>query len=271
MYDTFARDLSTVLEHGGTIPPELTALQERGTKYTEYDHNFTGRYAEAVVNNAPEDEILNLRALALVEQTVTPVDQASVNQVMRAAVGRATDALYENVAEANWDTIAGQFNAAAEAFTKAHQTVAATTAPASLVTASDRIRKAWAEGQSQRAALDGLIGPLLAAARLAGTNATGKTWEIGATLDAGNLHRRRVWEAWDSENRWTALLDLNATIQAPELDNLTPYREPAPMENRLERGGIGFVNVEYDPEDNVPTDSLTAQAVENHLNGVPTP
>lgn len=265
MYDTFTRDLSTVLRYGGAVPPELTALQERDAKYTEYEHDFTGRYADAVVNNAPDDEILNLRALALIEQTVTTVEQASVNQVMRAAIGRATDALYETVSEANWDTIAGSFNAAADAFTKAHQTVPATTAPASLVTASDRIRKAWAEGQSQRAALDGLIDALLAAARLAGLNAAGQTWAIGATVQAENLHRRRVWEAWESDDRWTALLNLGATIQAPELDDLSPYREPAPIENRMEPRGIGWATVEHDPEDNVTAPGLAPRDVEAQL------
>lgn len=261
MYDTFTRDLSIVLDHGGTAPEQLHAVQARSRHYSEFRHHFTALFADAVVNDAPEDEILHLRALALIEQTVTTVEQASVLNVMRLEVGRAVDVLYQPVALANWDTIAERFNTAAEAFTKAHRAVPVNTDPASLVTAPDRSRKAWAEGQTQRTLLDGLVEPLLAAARLAGRSAGGKTWAIGATTNAEGLHRRRVWKAWDEESRWSALVDLGATIHAPDLDDLEPYREPAPIETRMEPRGIGWVPVEYDPEDNIATSALPAEDV----------
>lgn len=263
--NTFDIDLATVANNGGTIPEELTALQERSARYFDFPHHFTERFAQAVADDAPEDQILNLRALALIEQTANPIDQAAVTAAMQQEANRRIRALYTTVATANWDTLADRFNTAAAAFTKAHSTVPVTTDPATLINAPERSRKAWAEGQTQRATLDGLIEPLLAAARLAGHVAAGKTWAIGATVTATGIHRRRIWEAWDHENRWADLIELGATIHAPELDELAPYREPAPIETRMERGGIGWTPVQYDPEDNITTTALTTDDLANHL------
>lgn len=269
--DTVASDLATVIAHGGQVPDEYFRLTSRAETFTLDRRAFTKRFADSVVTGADENEILQLRALALIEVSASPVHHAELRKVLREHVDRVTDDLYAGVAEDNWKTIADQFDSAATALTKAHTIVPATTNPANLVTASPNVRKAWAEGQTQSSVLDGLVEPLLAAARLAGLDAAGTPWGIGATVRTDGLHRRRVWEAWESGNRWTALLDLGATIQAPELYDLEPYREPAPIEIRLEQRGIGWANVEYDPEDNIPTSAFTAEAVENHLNGIPTP
>lgn len=251
MNHTFDYDLRTVLEHGGSIPDELQRVKDRAAEYPKFGEHFTERLADAVASDATDDEILHLQNLALIEQAATPVDKASIANAIKAAADRAIEAQYADVAVENWDAIAERFNAAADAFTKAHHITPATTDPAALVTASERVRKAWAEGQTQRTTLDVLGNALISAARLAGNHdAAGSAWTIGATVNAEGLHRRRVWEAWEQDSRWTALLELGATIHAPELDELTRYREPAPVEIRQEQRGIGWANVEYDPEDN---------------------
>lgn len=246
---TAAADLATVIAHGGQVPAAYTQLTDRAESFTSDQRAFAQQFAEAVVADAEEDEILKLRALALIEMSASPVHHAELRRVLRENVDGVTDDLYATVAVDNWKTIAMSFNSAASALTKAHTVVSVSTNPANLVTASARVRKAWADGQTQATLLDGLVEPLLAAARLAGLDAAGKPWAIGATTHTDRVHRRRVWEAWDARNRWAALLDVGVRLQTPELDDLTPYREPAPIETRMQHDGIGFRPVQYDPED----------------------
>ncbi|MGP5598788.1 hypothetical protein ACTXOJ_07245, partial [Glutamicibacter arilaitensis] len=62
-----------------------------------------------------------------------------------------------------------------------------------------------------------------------------------------------VWEAWNNTSgralQWRELWKLGATIEAPALNDIKPYREPKPMETRAERADYGVRQFEYDPED----------------------
>jgi hypothetical protein len=79
--------------------------------------------------------------------------------------------------------------------------------------------------------------------------------------DPGELHRRRVLDAFAAEGRcgrWSALAALGATIRAwpaGQLDTFAPYRSPRPLEHRIRPSAGGdalharYENYVYDPED----------------------
>lgn len=98
-----------------------------------------------------------------------------------------------------------------------------------------------------------MMAALAAAASLCGI-ATGQQEQLLALVcDPGGLHRRRVWEAWNTTGRtgrWTPLVTLGVVIRAADLDGFTPYRAPKPMEVKqipVARGAVRFEQV--DPED----------------------
>jgi hypothetical protein len=83
---------------------------------------------------------------------------------------------------------------------------------------------------------------------------------FGLTVDAGELHRRRAFEAFDTEGgrtgRFGPLCSLGARLRAADLDAYEPYRRPAPLVHRQRQIAgrpIGYVeNVTTDPEDQRP-------------------
>ena len=122
-----------------------------------------------------------------------------------------------------------------------------------VINADTKIRTAWTEAQQHAAQLTATLPALRAAASLAGITANTDEVLIPLTADVTGLHRRKVWEAWNTTDgrtaRWGALIRLGATIQAADLNNLEPYRRPRPMQVRQEHNGIGVRHVEFDPED----------------------
>jgi hypothetical protein len=128
---------------------------------------------------------------------------------------------------------------------------------ATLIGESERVRKAWLAGEAHAGTLTRLLPALAAAAALAGiANTDRDTVRLSLTVDARDLHRRRVWEAWTADgrcSRWSALHKLGVRIRACPLGEFTPYREPAPLQEkeRFTGRGVGEVFV-FDPEDPQP-------------------
>lgn len=237
----------TILDAGGTVTDEYTRLEDRWAAFYNADTNVLDRLTDAVINDGTPEEIANLWALAIANATANTVTEATVRNTVQRTVDLALTREYAKTAEDNYNVIRDRFNREAEVFAKAHEIVPATTDAATLVTASEKIRKAWAEGQSRASGLTGIVPTLVLAAQLAGKRLASPTTPIGLVVDAVGLHRRRVWEAY--EEGWTALLQLGAKIHAPRLDEYADYREPAPITIEHVRAGIGFRPVEVDPED----------------------
>ena len=94
--------------------------------------------------------------------------------------------------------------------------------------------------------LDRLLPILATAAALAGIKNTREDPTlIGLCLHIEpSVHRRRLWEAWQSHGqcgRWPALLKLDGVhIKATSLDSHAPYDLPKPMETRVEQIANGI-------------------------------
>lgn len=245
----FTTDVNTVREHGGTFTPEYDRLIDR-RNYEDRITSARNRFITAILDDADDDELTTWYALALAEESTTPVHQATIRNALTQATDPLLKAEIDKTATDNYEHIRDRFNTEAEAFVKAHGIVPATADPGDLALAPEKTRKAWVDGQARARILDDLTPVLLAAARLAGHR--GKTIDtLGYVMGAEGIHRRRVWEAWAGENHWTALVELGATIHAVTLDDYQPYTEPAPMETRIVRGDIGIRNEAYDPEDDL--------------------
>lgn len=254
----FTSDLAIVRSNGGIVSEKYEQIEERYRTYSDRNRtNATQRFIDAVVEGAPDDEVALAHALAVADATSTPVSRAEVANALAAQVEKHLRRAYGSVAGSNYDRIADRFNEAGSKFAALHAIVPATTDPATLVAKTEKIRKAWLDAQPLANELERLVPALAAAARLAfqTPRITGTSAYIGLSVDTTGLHRRRVWEAWESPNRWTKLLTLGATIQAVDLDDYEPYREPAEMTVKQVRGTLpgGAITstrqIPHDPED----------------------
>ena len=257
--DKFAehlRSVETLVNAGGIeAPKEWLALRERFDTYLRLEKPATDRLAHAVVTGT-KDDLIMLRAFALAEQA-NPQDAARVDNQIAACVERKLIEIYAGVAKKNYEQGASQFNTAATQFTTVATAVDAEAPAADMVTARDDARAAWVEAEQYAAKLTALIPVLVTAAQLAGTRIRIDEDLLPLVTDPGQLHRRRVWEAFSHKEgrtgRWGALLELGATIRACPLDQHQPYRAAKPIEVRQEQAPgkpAGFYRtVRIDPED----------------------
>lgn len=245
--------VDTLAAAGIEPPPGWVELRERMTA-TPSD-TMLARYVAAVVDSDPDADLAALRAGALAEATAAPTDVAAVNNAVRAAVARRLRDLYTPVAETSYAQVAALFDAAAAKLAAAIAIVDPDADPAVVVGADNKTRQAWADCSIAAAELDRLLPALQAAAELCGVTTSSREALLALTVDPGALHRRRVWEAWDTTRgragRWAALLALGATVRAcPAITALEPYRRPKPMEEHWERTGRGTHKRHIvDPED----------------------
>lgn len=248
-----AENIRIVKEAGGTFSDEYHRLKRRLADCDPSTISAGTRYAEAVVSNDPPEDVAQWGALAIAQAGSNSVNEATVRNELQRALEPLLQAALNKTAHDNYLLFRKRFDKSAAAFTKAHTIVSATTDPGLLIGAPEATRRAWQEGQTQSAELTALLEPLRAAAALAGVNMSNM---LGLVVDADGLHRRRVWEAWNDPDRWTALLELGATIATVDLEDYEHYREPRPMEHRTMRSGIGWRQVEVDPEDPDTGDDL---------------
>lgn len=254
-------------KYGGSVSPEYERVRARINEYhaIESEKPLQQLIEVTLAPDSGSDEIRSAYADALTSATATAVHKATVRNAVMDEFAAALARAYKSTAESNYTAIATRFNKAAKAFTKAHNTVPATTDAAKLVTADAATRKAWTEAQALAPELDQLTSVLAVAAKLAGKgDYSNKSGLIGVSISADGCHRRRIWEAWDQPVKWAALIDEGATITAPELDNLARYREPRPVEERWVPSEWGHRRVLHDPEDG-DTNTVTATDLEQEL------
>jgi hypothetical protein len=167
-----------------------------------------------------------------------------------------------HIGSANYGKVAAAFNAVSDKFSADAGRCNPEADGVDIVRESDDVRASWLNVAVTAVELDKLVPILQAAAQLAGVTATvhrdlGGADAISLPLvcDPGELHRRRVWEAWGAKGRcgrWSALVALGARIRAAELDSFAAYRSPRPKEYRIKPGSEtthGHQMYWFDPED----------------------
>jgi hypothetical protein len=285
------RQLVGIVANAGVpAPARWTELSDRLDAFMAMDNTYADALAAAVVNPSKTTDVPMLRALAAAEQTAGPQVLGAVNAPVIAAVEAAMSEAMAPVAADNYRLVAEQFNTAAAAFHAAAEAADPEAEARDMVTADDTARQAWLAAEVNAAKLTQLIPPLLAAAQLTGLRIDladeriNQAWWsavidpaaiFGLTVDAGELHRRRAWEAFDTEGgrtaRWGPLVALGARLRAADLDTFAPYRRPAPLVHRqrqLAGRPIGYVeNVVIDPEDQRPATPAVEPARDTSLRG----
>ena len=270
------RELVGIVTAAGVpAPARWTELSDRLDAYMALDNTAADALAAAVVNPTKTTDLPLLRAIALAELNAGPQQLAQLNTAVVAQVEAGMLTAWAEVARENYNTIAGKFNGAAADFHAAAQAVDVEADAAAMVAADDTTRQAWLNAAVAAASLTALVPPLIACAQLAGVRVDAADeriaqawWQapiddaatFALTVDAGELHRRRAWEAFDTEGgrtaRWGPLVALGARLRAADLDTFAPYRRPAPLVHRqrqLAGRPIGYVeNVVIDPEDQRP-------------------
>ena len=210
------------------------------------------RLADGVIDGS--DNLDTLRALALAKAAALPPAIATVNNIVRAAVLQQLNDIYAPVSRANYDRLATEFGSVATKFTNCAAATDPETDAAEMVSAPEKVRKAWTDAEQLAHRLTTAMAKLQAAASLAGVPGA----ERGETLlpmvaDLTGLHRRRAWECWrrtsGRTNRWGALVALGARIRAADLDRLEPYALPLPKQIKQVRVDRGVRQIEVDPED----------------------
>lgn len=244
--------VDTLVAAGIAAPPEWTALRGRWDDFVTTDSPVAQRLTSAILNGT-EAELPVLRALALAEEAAGPTHVAAINNRARVSVTRRLRELYSPVAQQNYQAIAARFDRQAAEFTTAASVIDPEAPADTVVTADAKIRKAWTDSLLAAQQLTQLIPVLQAAAELAGHPAATAESVLPLVCDPGQAHRRRVWEAWESNGRcgrWSALNAVGVSIRAAQLADLAPYRKPRPMEEQwvqVDRGQHRRIIV--DPED----------------------
>lgn len=256
MYGNPFRDHVTAvrtLDAAGIPAPK--AWTELHTRFTADTPSALDRYCDAVVTGDRKADLTVLRALALGETAAAPTHRATVDNALRAHVLRALRALYRPAQFENYTVAATLFDGAATAFTAAAGRIDPEAAAEELITAPEPQRQAWTAALLAAHNLDATLPVLAAAADLAGVPIRTPEATIALTVDATGVHRRRLWESWDSVGhrcgRWSALLAAGATLRAlPDLANFQSYRRPEPMQEQWVSVGRGASQRRVvDPED----------------------
>ena len=252
--------VARIAEHGGTIPSAYRKAENRWDAWIEAsnDQPLTA-LAAAYADGADEDTLATLRASALITETATAPQLATVRNSVAPSAYAALRAAYAPTAVKNYTKLAEQYNSTAAEFVRLADVIDPESDARNLVSADEETRRAWLEAEMVAGKLDALTSILADAAILAGVNVNSEPALIGLLTDPKSAHRRRVWEAWTSNGRcgkWSALIALDVDLRAADLAEHRPYREPRPLEVQHIRGNIGVRSVTIDPEDDDPTSTV---------------
>lgn len=240
--------IASLVSIGIEMPDDYTELLERHAEYRALRTPARDRLTEAVIDGVGTDLGL-LRAAAIAET----VASKAVDDHVQGAVRSRLRAIHDSVAADHYAEVARQFDVAAKAFQKAYAIVSPETNPAEIVTADEKTRKAYVDGQTHAQTLTRLTTLLGLAAELAGAerpnadqaaasraHAIGiDQLQLGLTVDAEDAHVRRLWEAWETNGaqtgtQWAALAELGVPIRATDLDQYSPQRLPRQLLERRE-------------------------------------
>jgi hypothetical protein len=241
------------LESAGVTPPsEWAAQRQRLLDYLAMEVPVRDQLTAALIAGEHTESIATLRAGALAEAALPNV-QAQVNGAVADVIHRQLLDLWAPFASKAFKQVADEFDAAAKLLETAVNICDPELDPEAVVTADEPARAAWLAAPLHAAELDRLVGVLRCAAELCGTNTKSEEIKLALVVDATGAHRRRVWEAWwhkeGRTRRWGALIGAGAVIRAAAVDDLTPYRQPKPIEYKIENRNGLTVTIAVDPED----------------------
>ena len=249
-----------ISEYGGTIPTAYRKAEQRFDAWIEASTaSPMAALVAAYADGADEDTLATLRAAALITETATAPQLAAVRNSVAPSAYAALRAAYAPTAVKNYSKLSEQYDAAVAEFVRLADIIDPETDAKNLVSADEETRRAWLALELIAGKLDTLAPILADAAILAGTNVNSEPAMIGLLTDPKSAHRRRVYEAWNSNGRcgkWSALIALDVDLRAANLDEHRPYREPRPLEVQHIRGAIGVRSVTIDPEDDDPTSTV---------------
>lgn len=249
----FRNGVDNIVDHGGTVTKEYTRLQGRLRDYLNGDDSSADPFdalAEAVKGKATPQEIADLERAALIEGAASREDRASARNHVESELTAAMRVEYRTTAASNYDIMRSRYNERATRYVELAEVVAPNTDPAQLVTAEQADREAWAELQTLAHELDHSLNLTHEAARIAGANLDDTQASlIGVAVRPEQERRRAIWDAWNSTDKWANLISLDIKLEAPDLDQLAPYREPQPIETRYRQGSHGFTAYDHDPEE----------------------
>lgn len=242
-----------VTDAGGTVTKAYDDAVNRWRDWAELGEDSPMQaLTDAWEAGATIEALTPLRTTALLAMAASPQMSAEVrNTIAPIAHGDIVQA-YQPNAKGNYERVRAAWQETADTLTAHAKTVDIEGDPGKLITATDTERTAWLDAGVAAARLDQLTAVLLDAAILAGAATDTDTHRLGLTIHAPGIHRRRVWEAWETQGRtgkWGALLVLGVKLEASALDKITAYREPKPLEMRQEKSGYGVRQYQHDPED----------------------
>lgn len=259
--------------HGAPVPKKLDAVRSAWDAVGLDADSAYQRLAEAIAGGRVDDvpELLMMVAVAQ-GGNVTDIKDAIANRVRDALVSIwGTEG-----AKPAYAKIAADFDAVAVKLTGCAAIVDVRATSDALVRdrASKRETEAWLAAREYAAELDRLLPVLATAAELlpiptvkrmtSGEDSTPSDWLLALACDPGDAHRRRVWEAWQSHERWAALLALGVKLRAhPDPESFTVYGRPLPTEvvQKVTRtqGVRGVRQHRIDPEDALHAERLAAK------------
>ena len=268
------RDTVAAVTAAGVEPPaRWRELDAALTTYTATEFTAAQRLADQIVRPVKSVDVAALRAMAIAEAMATPGALAAVQGSVVSALHAAMLEAWSVSADNAYRQIADQFNAAADLFVAAAQVADPAAAATDMVAADEPVRQSWLTCAVQSARLDELVLPLCYSAELTGLRITAADEQIAQSwwqadvadeaviplvCDPGQLHRRKVWDAYENTTgrtgRWGALVAVGATIRAPlSLDGFERYRRPKPIihkQRQITGAPLGYIeNVALDPED----------------------
>lgn len=254
-----------ILTSAGIEPPaEWTALKDRYGKFLALDNPCTELLAQAVVSGDTTADVPALRALAFAERsTLNSPDRGTVRDIVKGAVTKQLKAIYAPHAVDNYRKITVKYAKLGAEFAAATAIVDPEIPAEQIVDATANTRKAWSDAPSLAAQLTKHLPVLQAAAELAGIQVRDPNLAprsprvldalLPLAIDTRGLHRRRVWDAWETDTgrtgRWGELSKLGATIHACPLDEYQPYRRPKQLLERWVVQNDRRVRIIVDPED----------------------
>lgn len=245
-----------VTDAGGTVTKAYDEAVNRWHDWAELrESSPLQALTDAYEAGATIKQLATLRAAALAAEATNAIMEATVHNAVAPAALAQIMAAYHPTKDDNYRVARDAYNALARQFTDLAETVDVEADARTMVAADEATRSGWLKAEVLAHQLTQAAAILADAATLAGKPTNTDSATIGATVNADGLHVRRVWEAWATTEgrtgKWGALVALGATIEAPELDDLSNYREPMPMEIVQEHSGIGVRQVQHDPEDDL--------------------
>lgn len=198
---------AVVAEAGCTLPPEFVALRNRFQSFSQEAASGTpdviaDRLIQSLRSGSSDPHSWFAASMAQHGPGATEA-RAEVLSMVHTAIEQTMRELYMPVARDHYRQLSGQFNHAAEQFTRAANTVSPDADPAAVIGAGRKTVEAWHAALTHADELDRLLPALVASAELVrpvtlptGLGVDRGVFELPLAADVTSQHPRVVWAAW---------------------------------------------------------------------------